>query len=116
MRKVLWLAALLTACTPIWVSTPQTFDERQAAGLATVSAVRTSTTTLLREDRISAEDAQRVRAQADNAREGIEAAKALHATDPSAGDARLAAVNLDLRSLQRYLDSRRPVTCPLVDC
>jgi hypothetical protein len=113
---VLLLLVPLAACAPIGVSTPQTFDERLAASVATVSAVRTSTTTLLRENLISAEDAQRLRAQADDARSGIDVAKALHATEPGASDTRLAAVRLDLNGLQTYLNSRRPVSCPLIDC
>ena len=108
-RAVLWLLALVTACAPIGVSTPQSFDERLAAGVATVSAVRTTTTALLREERISADDAQRVQAQADNAREGLEEARKLHASDPDGGSARLASARSDLQALQMYLNSRRPL-------
>ena len=119
MREViiaLGMLAPLAACAPIGVSTPQTFDERLAASVATVSAVRTTTTTLLRENLISAEDAQRLRTQADDAREGIDAAKALHATEPVSSDTKLAAVRLDLHDLQTYLNSRRPISCPFIDC
>ena len=113
-HAVLWLLALLAGCAPIGVSTPQGFDERLAAGIATVSAVRTTTTTLFREEQISAEDAQHVQAQADNARENLEAARKLHASDPDAGSARLASAYSDLQALQTYLNSKRPLPRTLI--
>ena len=107
---------LLAACAPIWVSTPQTFDERLVAGVATLSAVRTTTATLLSEGQISVEDAKNVQSQAEKARESIEAARALHATDPDAGNVRLTAVVTDLQGLQTYLNSRRPIPCLPIYC
>lgn len=113
---VLCVPALLAACAPIGVSTPQTFDERLASGVATVSAVRTTTTALYRESQLSAEDAQRMHAQADSVREGIEAARGLHATDPEAGNVRLTAEASTLEGMQKYLNSKRPVPCMPLFC
>ena len=110
------ILALLAACAPIGVSAPQTFNERLVTSVATVSAVRTTATALLHEGQISVEDAQRVRAQADKAREEIEVARALHATDPDTGNARLTAAVTDLQGLQTYLHSRRPIPCPPIYC
>ena len=108
-HAVQWLLVLLSACAPIGVSAPQTFDERLAAGIATAFAVRTSSVALFRQGLMSADDAQRVQAQADTAREALEAAKELHATDRAAGDARLAAETAALQRLQMHLNSRRPL-------
>ena len=113
---VLCLPALLAACAPIGVSTPQTFDERWMNGVAKASAVRTTATTLHREGHVSADDAQRVHAQADNAREGLEAARGLKAIDPDAGGVRLAAEVATLDGLQTYLDAKRPVPCMPLFC
>ena len=113
---VLWLPALLAACAPLWVSTPQTFDERLSDAIAKASAVRTTTTTLHREGQVSADDAQRVQTQADAAREGLETARGLNATDPGAGSVRLAAEMATLESLQKHLNSKRPVPCMPLFC
>ena len=112
----LCLQALLSGCAAIWVSTPQTFDERLADGIAAVSAVRTTTTALFREGQISAEDAQQVQSRADNAREGLDVAKGLHATDPDAGNVRLTAVGAALQDLQTYLNSKRPLPSSPIYC
>ena len=93
MRKVLialWLQALMAACAPIGVSTPLTFDERLADDIAAVSQIRTTTTALLREGKISSDDAQHVRAEADKARSDLDVARALHETDTNGGNAQLA--------------------------
>ena len=114
--SVLSLPALLAACAPLWVSTPQTFDERLADAIAKASAVRTTTTTLYRENLISADDAQRMHAQADNAREGLEVARGVQATDPAAGSVRLAAEVATLDGLQTDLNAKRPVPCMPLFC
>ena len=111
----LFLPMLLTACA-IGVSTPLTFDERVATGVATVSAVRTTTTTLFREGLLSADDAQRLQAQANDARERLDAVKQVHANDPAASNAQLASVGANLHDLPSYLNSRRPLPCTLFTC
>ena len=116
IHPVLLLLSLLTACAPIGVSTPQTFDERLASGIATVSAVRTTTTTLYREGLITPDDAQRIQAQATDARESLDVVEQVHATDPAAGNAQLTQVTTNLQGLQTYLNTRRPLPCAPFTC
>jgi hypothetical protein len=100
------LFVLLTACATIGVEAPKTFNEKLGAGYATVTAVRDTTGTLLTANKLSADDAQNVQAQADNARTGLDLARQIHATNPSGGDAKLDAVVTGLTALQAYLNSR----------
>ena len=112
MRKVLialWLQALMGVCAPIGVSTPLTFDERLADDIAAVSQIRTTTTALLREGKISSDDAQHVRAEADKARSDLDVARALHETDTNGGNAQLASIRSEVEALQTYLHSKRPL-------
>lgn len=100
------ILVLLTACSVLGVTTPKTFNERLAAGYATTTAARDTTATLLTAGKLSAADAQNVQSQLDNARTGLDLARQIHATNPPAGDARLAAVVTGLTALQAYLQSR----------
>jgi len=112
MRKTsyaaFWAALLvmLTACQTLGVATPQTFNERLAAGYTTVTAARDTTATLLTSGKLSASDAQNTQAQLDNARTGLDLAREIHATNPPAGDAKLDAIVTGLTALQAYLQSR----------
>lgn len=103
-----WAVLLLTlsACQTLGVTTPKTFNERLAAGYATVTGARDTTATLLTSGKLSAPDAQNVQRQLDNARTGLDLARQIHATNPPAGDARLDAVVTGLTALQAYLQSR----------
>jgi len=85
---------------------PQSFNERLAAGIATVSAIRSTTATLLRQGKIDVADAENVQAQADNARAGLALARELQEKDHRAGDARLTATITALSALQAYLNAR----------
>ena len=102
----LLLMLMIYACATIGEPTPQTFNERMAAGIATVSGIRSTATSLLKQGKISVEDASNVQAQADNARAGLDVARKVYATDPSAGNARMTAAVTILNALQTYLNSR----------
>lgn len=97
---------LMCACQALGIATPQTFNERLAAGYVTVTGIRESTGTLLVAGKISAGDAQNVQGQADNARTGLDLARQIHATNPPAGDAKLDAVVTGLAALQAYLTQK----------
>lgn len=96
------LLVLLVACA----IKPETFNERLAAGYTTVTGVRNATASLLAANKISAPDAANVQQQADNARTGLDLARQIHATNPSAGDAKLDAAVTALTALEAYLRTR----------
>lgn len=98
---------LLTACAALGVPTPETFNEREAAAISSVTAARELTTSLLVAGRISPADARNVQQQADNLREGIAVASAIHATDPGAAENRLTAAITALSALNQYLAGRK---------
>lgn len=100
------LLILLTACQTLGIATPQTFNQRLAAGYATVTGVRDTTAALLTANKLSVADAQNVQTQADTARTGLDLARQLHATNPPAGDAKLDAVVTGLAALEAYLSTR----------
>ena len=107
---IAWLALLLSAlvasCATIGEPTPQTFNERLAAGIGTVSAIRSTAASLLNQGKISVEDAKNIQQQSDVVRSGLDVASKIHATDPNAGNARLTAAVTALQALQLYLQSR----------
>jgi phage terminase large subunit-like protein len=100
------ILVLLTACATLGVSSPQTFNEKLAAGYSTVTASRDTTATLLTSGKLTAADAQNVQQQLDNARTGLDLARQVHATDPAAGDAKIDAVVTALTALQAYLSTK----------
>ena len=107
-RTFLWLIAvlLLVGCETLGIPKPESFKEKLAFGYATVTSVRQSATTLLTAKKISADDAQHVQDQANNARTGLDVARGLEKTDPKAADAKLTAIRTALTALQAYLVSR----------
>lgn len=100
------LLVSLSACSVLGIATPQTFNERLAAGYTTVTGVRQSAGTLLTADKITADDAQNVQKQADTARTGLDLAAQIHVTDPNAGSDKLDSVVVGLTALQAYLQSK----------
>lgn len=102
------LLLLLSACAQLGVPTPQTTNERIAAAQASVTQVRQSATQLLEAKRISSADAANVLKQTDAAREGVDVARAIAATDPSGASSKLQAATAILTALQSYLASRAP--------
>lgn len=97
---------LVSACATLNVPAPQTFNQKALAAYNSVDAVVQSTTTLLASGKISAADAQQVHDQAVNLKTGIELAEQIHATNPTAGDDKLAATIMALTALQGYLTAR----------
>lgn len=94
---------ILTACQALGVPVPSTFNEKAAAAITTVTSVRNTAGNLLISRKISADDAQNVQDQADNARAGIEIAIQIHATDPGTAENRLTAVLTGLNAISEYL-------------
>ena len=110
MKRHLLAAAtaliLLSACSALGVPTPQTFNEKEAAAISSVTAIRSTAASLLSSSKITAGDATNIQAQADNAREAIKVASSIHATDPGAADSRLSAIITGLNAISAYLATR----------
>lgn len=102
-----FVLSMLTACAALGVLSPQTFNEKEAAAISTVTGARSTAIALLTADKISAADARNIQTQADNAREAIAIASAIHATDPAAAENRLDAVIVGLNALNAYLATRK---------
>jgi hypothetical protein len=98
--------ALLTACAALGVESPQTFNEKLAVAVATNAEVRNTATTLLLTGKITAADAANIQAQADVAREGLNVARSLSATDFTSAGSRLEVTSAALRAIQTYLLSK----------
>lgn len=94
---------VLCACSSLGLPTAKTFNERLAVGYGTVTTVRQETGTLLSGNRIKAEDAQNVQTQADNARTGLDLARAVSPTDPTGAETKLTQALQVLQALQTYL-------------
>lgn len=97
---------LMTACSTFGVPVPQSFNEKVAVAISSVTEVRNTAATLLTSSKISVDDAKNIQEQADNARAGIEVAKAIHATDPSVAENRITAVLTGLNAISQYLATK----------
>jgi hypothetical protein len=100
----LFLAAILIAgCASLGVPSPETFNQRIAATVVTVTAVREQTLVLGQAGKLSKEDAANIQAQADTVVAGAAVARSLALTDPNAANAKLANTRAVLVALQAYL-------------
>lgn len=109
-RYSLWLicmALMLAACTQLGVPTPDTFDQRLAAGYALNAGVRQTATDLLTAKKIDVADAENVLKSTDAARAGLDVAKSLSTANPTAAESKLAAIHTVLTALSTYLSGRR---------
>lgn len=101
------LLIVLTGCAFLGLPVPDTFNEKVAVGYSTVTSVRNSATSLLNAGQIKAEDGQNVLEQTDNAREGLDIARQIHAVDPDGANSKLSSVLIGLNALEVYLRSRQ---------
>jgi NADH:ubiquinone oxidoreductase subunit 4 (subunit M) len=109
MRKfaIVPLLFMLTACASLGLPTAKTFNERAAVAYGTVTTVRETTASLLVAKKITASDAQNVQNQANTAREGIDLARSVVATNPGDADTKLTAAITVLSALQTYLEGKK---------
>ena len=101
------LVLLAAGCASLGVPVPQTFNQKAAAALTTVTGARQTTLTLLQAHKLTPDDAENVDKQADNLRQGIEVARTIHGTDPGAGDTKLGATIAALQVLTAYLEKAK---------
>lgn len=110
MKRILLgaaLALLITACSALGLAKPETFNEKAAVAISSVTAVRQTATALLTAEKITAADAQNIQDQANNARAGIQVAISINATDPAAAENRITAVLVGLNALTAYLTAQQ---------
>lgn len=109
LTAALLLAAAfaLGACAQLGLQTPETFNQKVAVAYVTVTQVRETATQLVANGTISADDALNVQTASNVARTGIDTARALHATDPAAGNAKLESIRVGLNAVVTYLNSRK---------
>lgn len=98
-----FMLALLVGCAQLGVPTPDTFNQKLAVGVASVTEVRQTATTLLVAGKITSADAENIQKQADTARDGLNVARGLSGTDLSAASNKLTAATAILQALQTYL-------------
>lgn len=104
---LLLVTITIQGCAFLGQPTPETFRERAAVALTTVTTVRQTALTLLQAQKITPDDATSVQGGADQARAGIEVARQIEATNPQAAENRLSAAITGLTALQAYLESRK---------
>lgn len=108
MRKLalfLPIVLILAACASLGVPTPKTLNERIAAGYVSVTGARNMTLTLLNGGVIGSEDAERVQAQLDNAKEGLDIARTLPAAE---AETRVQTALTILQAARSYLCGKSP--------
>jgi hypothetical protein len=99
-------AALLIGCTQMGMVTPQTFNQKVAAAITSVTSVRQTATVLLNAGKISVDDARNVQAQADSAMSAVAIARQIADKDPAAGQTKLTAALTILQALDTYLATK----------
>lgn len=99
--------AVLSACAQLGLQAPETFNERLAVGVSSVTQVRLTAANLLNQKTISKEDAENVMKQTDMASDALRIARSVSVTDPAAADAKLRATVAALTALQTYLASKQ---------
>ena len=100
------LLFLLPGCETLGLPKAETFNEKAAVALGTITTVRQTTTTLLNEKKITADDGQHVLVATDSARAGVDIARNLNKSNPTAANAKLESVRAGLVAVQAYLNSR----------
>lgn len=97
------LILMAAGCSNLGLPSPQTFNQKIAVAIGSVTAVRNSATTLLVAKKITVADAENVQTAANNARAGIDVARTIEASDPVGANSKLTAVTTVLTALQGYL-------------
>lgn len=100
-------ALLLSGCAQFGIPTPETFNERLAAGYGLTTQVRTTATTLLDAKKISSSDAENVLATTDVARQGLDVARTISKTDMTAAEGKVSAIRTGLTALAAYLATKK---------
>lgn len=108
MKRVqLFVAALalviITGCAALGMQPADTFNKKTLAAVTLVQTVADGAAAGLAAGKLSKSDAQNVVNTSKAALSAIDVAESLHATDPKAGEDKLAATLAILTALQSYL-------------
>ncbi len=104
---IAFLFAMLSACAQVGLQPPQSFNEKVAYSITTVTSIRASAANALEAKTISAEDAKKTLQSTDNARSLLDDALALNKTSGEASAAgKLAQASSILVELQQFLISK----------
>lgn len=97
---------VLYACAVVGGLVPKTFNEKLQDGYTAVTAIASTTRTLLNAGKIDPDDAQNVHDVAEDLKNGLDVAVEIKATDPGQAGDRLNATITGLTALQAYLLTR----------
>lgn len=104
---ILWFVWMIGACAALGVPTPQSFEERLAAGYVTASAAVDTARILLLTKKITPDDAANVLKQTDNVVVGLDIARSLNKSDALAAQTKLTATLAALAAVQAYLTAKK---------
>jgi hypothetical protein len=99
-------AVLMSACAQLGVKSPETFNERLAAGYVAVEGVAKQAQALRMAGKLSDSDRANVVATNTQAIAALDLAKQIHATNPQAGTEKLTAAITVLTALSSYLATK----------
>lgn len=105
----LLIAAALSACASLGMQTPDTFNKRVAAAYLTVQTIAETATAAVNTGKLSKADAANVVTTSRAALAAIGVASGLYATNPQAGEDKLAATLAILVALQSYVATQQGV-------
>jgi hypothetical protein len=98
---------LISACTSLGLTPPQTFNQKLAYAYGSVTSVRLVAKNLLVKSSITTDDAQNVQAQADVAKQSLDAARVASGSgDVTTAQDKLVAAQSILAVLESFLRSR----------
>lgn len=100
------IVCTVTGCAALGLATPKTFNQQLATGYGSATVVIQTTDTLLKDGKISSQDAQNVEIQADNLKAALDIARQTYATDQATAGNKLAAALTALQALTTYLQSK----------
>lgn len=102
----LMASVVLCACQVLGLATPKTFNQQLATGYGTATVVLQTADTLLKDGKITSQDASNVEIQADNLKTALDIARQTYATDQATAGDKLAAALTALQALTNYLQTK----------
>jgi hypothetical protein len=97
---------LMTACSSLGLSSPETFNQKALAAQSTVTAIANSALSLRQAGKLSDADRDNVVATLRSAQQGIDLATLIAKQDPAGGMTKLDTTITVLTALQAYLATK----------
>lgn len=105
--SILLLTLCIAACSTLGILPADTFNKKVAAAVTSVNTASQLTLTLLQAQKISPDESDHFIDRAEEAQNGIDAARALHSTDPSDAADKLGLTINALTVLLAELEARK---------